>query len=962
MHLDTLLVLACYFAVCMCATGRESVREIVRLEFQSEGGSDPRFSVMQITDTHLYEVPANTYTQLRWLVDKYHPGLIVLTGDTVLGPEEKIRRKHVEMCKFVTKVLEVPYMLIFGNHDSDPREDLPLEEQVGWREELLTYIIDECGEDNPLFLAELGVPTSTEGHGTDYVVPVYVDSGSVSGVGALVWAFDSHSHYCEGEYATFGCVEHTQAEWARDLVTSTYTNTVSGAIPPSLVFWHIPTAQWEVDVAEDGTATTTGGEEVVYEGQKESKVWGPTKENGIVNEILSALGNVYAISVGHQHFNKYCVETPETVQPPTAARPVSLCYGGKMGVTSYRSWDVQSGCRMFDLTLSPSASGSGSPDLSFVTFIVEEDQSGWKTVTEKHRLLLEPGKEMQLIAPQVPVTFSRMSAGLSASILLGICVVLVFIALVIYCVMCFHRLAPAVLTPYLTAPVSEGGLGISLVEMALVSSVFLYVYAATQPLAGILSDKMSLRILLALGSAVSAVGSLILSKANVLATALAGRVLLACGASSVALTRNKLAANWFSQEAYPYLLGVSLSVGGLGVYLASSPLESMLSWMGWRSVFEWNTIILAASGVVVALTVYSSPSKVGLRDQTPEANGSEDTVLGTNTDTAPADTVLATNASYKEDGTATEDKGPEVEDIPSPADAVSVGGQLLHNVAGAGNDSQLVDNVVSPGAQLVSMLTEHETDIGSLDGPVPEVPPLSGQECECECEGVGDVVVQIPEDETKAEATDSTEPVYLKPSSLWRLIMAQALQTGCVGAFGGFMAVTYFTEAGGYSTKEASSILGAAAIGQVVGGFVQSYLVNRMGEVANIRAYNIVGVCLMLILVLFGTVLPMWSLYILLFAMQAMSLVIGTMSLLRRRYPKTIQGTLFGILNGSMFVSAGVLQVLVGAIVDAIPGTKGYDTVLWVFVAIEVVGIAASWTLLPSETKADSKVPSVMDA
>ncbi|GIQ92260.1 hypothetical protein KIPB_015927, partial [Kipferlia bialata] len=104
-------------------------------------------------------------------------------------------------------------------------------------------IIDDCGRggEEPLLMATPGVPTSTEGKGSDYVVPILNLDDEVA---ALAWALDTHSYWCDGEDTRYGCIEDPQVSWVSDTVSASYTDSGTGDIPPSLVFFHIPTQEW----------------------------------------------------------------------------------------------------------------------------------------------------------------------------------------------------------------------------------------------------------------------------------------------------------------------------------------------------------------------------------------------------------------------------------------------------------------------------------------------------------------------------------------------------------------------------------------------------------------------------------------------------------------------------------------------------------------------------------------------
>ncbi|GIQ85242.1 major facilitator superfamily protein, partial [Kipferlia bialata] len=123
-----------------------------------------------------------------------------------------------------------------------------------------------------------------------------------------------------------------------------------------------------------------------------------------------------------------------------------------------------------------------------------------------------------------------------------------------------------------------------------------------QPVAGTLSDRVSLRVLLVTACATAASGSLLFCYANVFGIIILGRVLVAIGASLVTLSNLKLSSNWFSLKSYPYCLGIVMVFGGLGSFIASSPLQYLAARFGWRPVFLSNSLILLVMGVVIQMS------------------------------------------------------------------------------------------------------------------------------------------------------------------------------------------------------------------------------------------------------------------------------------------------------------------------------------------------------------------------
>ncbi|GIQ80605.1 hypothetical protein KIPB_001431, partial [Kipferlia bialata] len=181
--------------------------------------------------------------------------------------------------------------------------------------------------------------------------------------------------------------------WVAETIATTYTHSTTGEIPPSLMFFHIPTQEW----IPEGTGVTS-----MYGDYGEDPCWSG-KDSDILNDLLDAVGNAWVMSVGHDHVNNYCLETSDTVQPSTADRNVSLCYGGKTSEKSYN--DGTSGGRIFNLYLGEDGT------LSYIeTFIARQDVSEYYS-TEDYWVTLEAGSAMILGALTVEGSYYRFLRG-----------------------------------------------------------------------------------------------------------------------------------------------------------------------------------------------------------------------------------------------------------------------------------------------------------------------------------------------------------------------------------------------------------------------------------------------------------------------------------------------------------------------------------------------------------------------
>ena len=83
-------------------------------------GSDGRFKILHITDTHLHDNNVRQSTRLIAMAcDAEQPDLVMLTGD--LAPEKTYERteKRVDSLMQVFESRKIPVAVTFGNHDSE---------------------------------------------------------------------------------------------------------------------------------------------------------------------------------------------------------------------------------------------------------------------------------------------------------------------------------------------------------------------------------------------------------------------------------------------------------------------------------------------------------------------------------------------------------------------------------------------------------------------------------------------------------------------------------------------------------------------------------------------------------------------------------------------------------------------------------------------------------------------------
>lgn len=264
-------------------------------------GSDGKFSIMHITDTHLEDYNVDDSV---WLIakacDKEKPDLVVVTGDNVLNCDDASKTKgYIDKLMSVFEQRGIPTAITFGNHDSE----------VGAmsREALMAYYNTySCS-------VSVDDGEALSGCGT-YNLPIMSSDGSK--VKFNVWMFDSNDYDDEGHY---GYVKADQVEWYK-AKSDELTAANGGEVVHSIAFQHIIVA----DVYE---ALKKTDRKRLYSyshmyNKDEYYMFDPDRVNhGTLTETpcsgyyndgqFSAMvekGDVLGIFTGHDHSNAFGVE------------------------------------------------------------------------------------------------------------------------------------------------------------------------------------------------------------------------------------------------------------------------------------------------------------------------------------------------------------------------------------------------------------------------------------------------------------------------------------------------------------------------------------------------------------------------------------------------------------------------------------------------------------------------------
>jgi MFS family permease len=192
--------------------------------------------------------------------------------------------------------------------------------------------------------------------------------------------------------------------------------------------------------------------------------------------------------------------------------------------------------------------------------------------------------------PRAVSPFSALAVGIVAT--LG----------TLYIVSQFLRNSVGVIAPNLAAEV-----GLSPIEIGLLSSIYFFVFAATQLPLGVALDRFGPKRCMLVSIAITVAGSAAFGLAQSASGLVWSRALLGFGTSCFLMAPVALYARWFAPEQFSTFTGIHLGVGTLGALLATAPLAFVAGTFGWRAAFLGLAIVTVVIGLLTWLIVSDDP-------------------------------------------------------------------------------------------------------------------------------------------------------------------------------------------------------------------------------------------------------------------------------------------------------------------------------------------------------------------
>ena len=162
------------------------------------------------------------------------------------------------------------------------------------------------------------------------------------------------------------------------------------------------------------------------------------------------------------------------------------------------------------------------------------------------------------------------------------------------------------------SPVLAADFGLGAAETGLLASVYFLVFAGAQIPVGVLLDRYGPRRVQSVLLVIAVGGATLFGNADSFVELLVGRAMIGLGVAASLMAGLKAIVVWFPRDRVAFVNGGMIMLGSLGAVTATTPTDWLLSWIGWRSLFEVLTIAtLATAGLIYFAVPKSDRSSKG---------------------------------------------------------------------------------------------------------------------------------------------------------------------------------------------------------------------------------------------------------------------------------------------------------------------------------------------------------------
>ena len=181
---------------------------------------------------------------------------------------------------------------------------------------------------------------------------------------------------------------------------------------------------------------------------------------------------------------------------------------------------------------------------------------------------------------------------------------LFFTLALIYILVYFYRVSLAVVSDDISRD-----LALTPEQLGTLAGVLFYVYAVAQIPLGPLIDRVGPRLVISGCGFLTTLGGLLFARAEGLATAMAGRVLIGIGTAAVLMATFTIFSRWYTRQEFGRITGLMVAAGNLGNLAGTAPLAFAVGAVGWRSSFLWIAVLQGLATFLVFVKVQDRPDR-----------------------------------------------------------------------------------------------------------------------------------------------------------------------------------------------------------------------------------------------------------------------------------------------------------------------------------------------------------------
>ena len=254
------------------------------------------FKILNLSDIHFgngtisKKQDEQVLKDVKLLIEQTNPDLIILNGDNVYpfafssGTTDNLQQMKT-LATFLES-FQIPWTLIFGNHDNEFGSKYSLNDLGNYLEKL-NYCLFTKG------------PETVSGVGNQ-IINIRNTNGRL--LTSLI-LFDSHSYYGTTGLSGYDNIHQDQIDWYKSYIIETSQRENFN----SIAFLHIPIEEYK----EAWQKYKQGSDEVTYyfgdANEKNEKITTPEKNSDIFNTMVE-LKNTTAIFAGHNHLNDFSIK------------------------------------------------------------------------------------------------------------------------------------------------------------------------------------------------------------------------------------------------------------------------------------------------------------------------------------------------------------------------------------------------------------------------------------------------------------------------------------------------------------------------------------------------------------------------------------------------------------------------------------------------------------------------------